>query len=69
MEEEVKKLKFEIELLKKRISDLEDIERKRKIFKIIKVVVKLFIIIAIVLLIYSWYQQMIDKYESIFRFL
>ena len=68
MEDEVKELKLEIEVLKKRLSHLEGIENRRKIFKIIKITIGVIVIIALALLIYSFYQQINEFNNSITEF-
>jgi len=68
MEDEIKELKLEIGVLKKRIAHLEGIENRRKIFKIIKVTISIIILIAIALLIHSFYKQISDFYNSIVDF-
>ena len=65
MEEEIKKLKLEIEVLKERISSLERIEQGRKIKSIIKFIVTLVIIIIISLVLYNLYQKLIEFYNSL----
>ena len=65
MEEEIKKLKLEIEVLKERISSLEIIEQGRKIKSIIKFIVTLVIIIIISLVLYNLYQKLIEFYNSL----
>lgn len=65
MDDEVKKLKLEIDVLKKRISELEKIERKRKIVKIIKIVLIVIIVVIIGIFAYKWYQEMTDYYNQI----
>ncbi|MBR3660586.1 MAG: hypothetical protein IKN63_01615 [Bacilli bacterium] len=65
MEEEVKKLKLEIEVLKKRIATLEGIERRRKIFAIIKIVLIITIFVALALVGYQFYQKMMNYYNQL----
>ena len=65
MEDEIKKLNLEIEVLKERISSLERIEQGRKIKSIIKFIVTLVIIIIISLVLYNFYQKLIEFYNSL----
>ena len=65
MEDEVKRLKQEIDVLKKRIEILEGIERRRKVFKIIKIAIGVIIIIGIILAGLYFYQVLKGYYDSI----
>ena len=69
MDEEVKKLKLEIEVLKKRVAELERIERNRKIVKIIKVVIIIVILVVIFIFIYKWYTDIMNNYNKIQEFI
>ena len=65
MEEEIKNLKLEIKVLKQRISDLETKERNRQIFKIIKSIIIILLIIVIAIYGYKLYQDMSQYYNEI----
>ena len=69
MEEEIKKLKLEIEVLKRRINELEKVERHRKLKKIIKIVFTLIIITIVFIFAYKWYKEITDYYNQINDFL
>ena len=69
MNEEINNLKLEIEILKKRITELELIERRRQIVKIIKAVLITLIIIVIVIFAYKWYKEINDLYSEVSNFL
>lgn len=69
MEEELKNLKLEIQVLKKRISYLEAKERNRKIGKIIKIVFIAILLIVIAIYGYKWYKQIMDYYNEIKNFI
>lgn len=64
MEEEIKKLNLEIEILKERISILEKIEQGRKIKNIIKITLSMIIIIIMGIVLYNFYQKLIEFYNS-----
>ncbi|MBQ8472027.1 MAG: hypothetical protein IJ501_00835 [Bacilli bacterium] len=64
MEEEIKKLNLEIETLKERISILERIEQGRKIKSIIKITLSMIIIIIMGIVLYNFYQKLIEFYNS-----
>ena len=64
MEEEIKKLNLEIETLKERISILERIEQGRKIKNIIKITLSMIIIIVMGIVLYNFYQKLIEFYNS-----
>lgn len=64
MEEEIKKLNLEIETLKERISILERIEQGRKIKNIIKITLSMIIIIIMGIVLYNFYQKLIEFYNS-----
>ena len=65
MNDEVKNLKLEIEVLKKRIAVLEGIENRRKIIKIIKAVIFVSIIIAIIIFGYKIYNNIMNYYNQL----
>ena len=65
MNEEIKELKLEIEVLKKRIAVLEGIENRRKIVKIIKAVIVVALIIAIAIFGYKLYKDLLNYYNQI----
>ena len=69
MDEEIKNLKLEIEVLKKRIAHLEGIENRRKIVKIIKIVIIVVMIVAIGIFAYQWYGKIMDYYNQINNYL
>ncbi len=69
MEEEIKSLKLEIEVLKKRIVYLEKIENRRKIVKIIKVVAIVIIIIVAAIYGYKLYKEIVNYYNQIQNFM
>lgn len=58
--DEINNLKLEIEVLKKRISALEAIERRRLIINIIKLSVTIIVVVILVYIAYSYYQKVID---------
>ena len=62
--EENKNLKLEIEVLKKRVTALENKERRRKILGLIKAIITIILIIFISLKLYEYYQKIIDVYNS-----
>ena len=64
MEEEIKKINLEIETLKERISILERIEQGRKIKNIIKIALSMIIIIIMGIVLYNFYQKLIEFYNS-----
>ncbi len=68
MEKEIKNLKVEIQILSKRIAYLEKKENRRKIFSMIRFLINFVIIIIIGLLIYQYYQKIIDIYNQIEKF-
>ena len=63
--EENKKLKLEIEVLKKRVASLENKERRRKILGLIKVIIMVVLIAFVALKLYEYYQKIIDVYNSV----
>ena len=63
--EENKNLKLEIEVLKKRVTALENKERRRKILGLIKAIITIILIIFISLKLYEYYQKIIDVYNSV----
>ena len=69
MEEEIKSLKLEIEVLKKRIVALERIENRRKTVKIIKYAIITIIIIVAAIYGYKLYKEFIDYYNQIQNFM
>ena len=69
MENEIKNLKLEIDVLKKRISTLERIENRRKIIKIIKISIILIILGIIIYFGYKWYNEMINYFNQIKDFM
>ncbi len=66
MNSEIEDLKLEIKVLKERINILEGIERRRKIFKYIKIVAIIIIVGIIAWYLYSFYQKIIDIYNNNF---
>ena len=69
MEEEVKRLKLEIDVLRKRVSELEKIERKRRSIRIIKALAIIVIIIIIAIYAYKWYDKIMDFYNQVNEFM
>lgn len=63
--EENKNLKLEIEVLKKRVTALENKERRRKIVGLIKAIITIILIIFVALKLYEYYQKIIDVYNSV----
>lgn len=62
--EENKNLKLEIEVLKKRVTALENKERRRKIVGFIKAIIMVILIVFVVLKLYEYYQKIIDLSNS-----
>ena len=62
--EENKNLKLEIEVLKKRVTALENKERRRKIVGLIKAIITIILIIFVALKLYEYYQKIIDLSNS-----
>ena len=62
--EENKNLKLEIEVLKKRVTALENKERRRKIVGFIKVIIMVILIVFVGLKLYEYYQKIIDLSNS-----
>lgn len=62
--EENKNLKLEIEVLKKRVTALENKERRRKIVGLIKAIITIILIIFVGLKLYEYYQKIIDLSNS-----
>lgn len=62
--EENKNLKLEIEVLKKRVTALENKERRRKIIGLIKAIITIILIIFVALKLYEYYQKIIDLSNS-----
>lgn len=62
--EENKNLKLEIEVLKKRVTALENKERRRKILGLIKVIITVVLIAFVALKLYEYYQKIIDLSNS-----
>lgn len=62
--EENKNLKLEIEVLKKRVTALENKERRRKILGLIKAIITIILIIFVALKLYEYYQKIIDLSNS-----
>lgn len=69
MNDDIKNLKLEIEVLKRRIASLEAIERRRNIVKIIKVVIIIIIVIVIFIFAYKWYNEIMDFYNQVKNFM
>lgn len=65
MDDEIKNLKLEIEVLKKRVASLEAIENRRKIFKIIKIIIIIILVIIIGIVGYNFYKYLINYYEQL----
>ncbi len=65
MEDEIKNLKLEIDVLKKRISYLENKERNRKIIGIIKGIVITVLLILIIIYGYKLLQEMMNYYNQV----
>mgnify|MGYP003571565710 CR=1 FL=1 len=65
MEEDIKNLRVEVEVLKKRVEALEKSERHRKILSIIRFVIVFILIVAIVLAGIYFYQQMQNYYNQL----
>lgn len=65
MEEEIKNLKLEVQVLKQRISNLETKERNRQIVKIVKAIIVIAILITIFIYGYKWYQEISNYYNEI----
>ncbi len=63
--EDIKSLKLEIEVLKKRVEILENRERRRKIFAIIKAVLVVIVIIAIIFAGLYLYQMIKGYYDQL----
>ena len=63
--EENKNLKLEIEVLKKRVTALENKERRRKIVGFIKAIIMVVLIAFVALKLYEYYQKIIDVYNSV----
>ena len=63
--EENKNLKLEIEVLKKRVTALENKERRRKIVGFIKAIIMVVLIVFVGLKLYEYYQKIIDVYNSV----
>ena len=62
--EENKNLKLEIEVLKKRVTALENKERRRKIVGFIKAIIMVVLIAFVALKLYEYYQKIIDLSNS-----
>ena len=62
--EENKNLKLEIEVLKKRVTALENKERRRKIVGLIKAIIMVVLIVFVALKLYEYYQKIIDLSNS-----
>lgn len=62
--EENKNLKLEIEVLKKRVTALENKERRRKIVGLIKAIIMVVLIAFVALKLYEYYQKIIDLSNS-----
>ena len=62
--EENKNLKLEIEVLKKRVTALENKERRRKIVGFIKAIIMVVLIVFVGLKLYEYYQKIIDLSNS-----
>ena len=62
--EENKNLKLEIEVLKKRVTALENKERRRKIVGLIKEIIMVVLIVFVGLKLYEYYQKIIDLSNS-----
>ena len=62
--EENKNLKLEIEVLKKRVTALENKERRRKILGLIKLIIMVVLIVFVGLKLYEYYQKIIDLSNS-----
>lgn len=62
--EENKNLKLEIEVLKKRVTALENKERRRKIVGFIKAIIMVILIVFVGLKLYEYYQKIIDLSNS-----
>ncbi len=69
MEEEIKNLKLEINVLKKRIASLEAIRRRENIIKIIKSILIIAALITIAIYVYNWYTQIMGVYNQTQDFL
>ena len=65
MEDKVKSLELEIEVLKQKVSVLEAKERNRKIFKMIKIIIAIVLLVLIFIFGYKLYQQLTNYYNQI----
>jgi len=68
MDSEIKNLKLEIEVLKKRVAYLEGIERRRKIVAIIKVMGIIIVSGIIIYFAYSFYDKISEMYSKVVDF-
>lgn len=64
MEDRIKELELEIEVLDKRVKHLERIENRRKIISIIKTVIIIVLLGALAISLYDVYQKIMDFYNS-----
>ena len=63
--DKIKKINLEIEVLKKRVLELEKIENRRKRNKIISFLIKFIIIIVIIFAGYYYHQKIVDMLENL----
>lgn len=64
MEDRIKELELEIDVLDKRVKHLERIENRRKIISIIKTVIIIVLLGALAISLYDVYQKIMDFYNS-----
>ena len=69
MNTEIEDLKLEIKVLKERINILEGIERRRKIFKFLKIAIIVILVGIAAWYLYSFYQKIIEIYDKFPSFL
>ena len=65
MEDRIKELELEIDVLDKRVKHLERIENRRKIISIIKTVIIIVLLGALAISLYDVYQKIMDFYNSV----
>ena len=64
MNDDLKNLKFEIEILNKRVSILEKKAKRQRIWSLLKLILSIIIIVGVSLYIYSIYQKVVTTIEN-----
>lgn len=63
--DEIKELKLEVEVLKRRLNRLENIENRRKVIAFVKALIIICIIVFLIVEGYKYYQKVMELYKDV----